>query len=153
MALNLKSLLFVSLFIALVAAPIAEATVLFPIRLLQINGAVFCTPTGNNIGVNGTLSPPFPNATVRLQCGPGNVVANAITNPLGVFSTIVLFPLNLNLSSLLNICTLVVVTPLSNCNSTLPPVGLVSPIQLNGSIIIGPVNITIIIPTRFQILR
>ena len=56
MALNLKSLLFVSLFIALVAAPIAEAT--DPIRLLQIQGSVFCTPNGNMLG-NGTATPPF----------------------------------------------------------------------------------------------
>ncbi|KAI9194564.1 hypothetical protein LWI28_007162 [Acer negundo] len=57
MALNLKSLLFVSLVTALVAAPIAEATV--RIRLLQLQGSVFCTP-GGNILVNGTATPVFP---------------------------------------------------------------------------------------------
>ncbi|KAI9195057.1 hypothetical protein LWI28_011825 [Acer negundo] len=53
MPLNLKSLLFVSLVTALVAAPIAE------IRLLQLQGSVFCTPDGN-ILVNGTATPVFP---------------------------------------------------------------------------------------------
>ncbi|KAI9195935.1 hypothetical protein LWI28_019559 [Acer negundo] len=153
MALNLKSLLFVSLFTALVAAPIAEATV--SIRLLQLQGSVFCTPDGN-ILVNGTATPVFPNAVVQLRCGAGNVVVSAITNGAGVFSNIGLFPLNLSLSTLLSTCNLVVNTPLSNCNSMLPSVGrLQSPIQFNGTILLGPLNtlnITIVSPVRFQLV-
>ncbi|KAK3189572.1 hypothetical protein Dsin_029133 [Dipteronia sinensis] len=143
MALNLKSLLFVSLFIALVAAPIAEAT--FPIRLVQINGTVFCTPNGTI--VTGT-TPPFPLAQVQLRCGLLTVVS-AITNSAGVFSSIGLFPLQLSLSALLSTCNLRVNTPLSFCNSTLSPVGrLQSPIQFTGSIQTGLVNITIVGPSQ-----
>ncbi|KAI9193934.1 hypothetical protein LWI28_001465 [Acer negundo] len=65
-------------------------------------------------------------------------------------------PSNLSLSALLSTCNLVVNTPLSNCNSTLPSVGrLQSPIQFNGTILLGPLdilNITIVSPVRFRLV-
>ncbi|KAH7573556.1 hypothetical protein JRO89_XS03G0170800 [Xanthoceras sorbifolium] len=100
MALSLKSLLFVSLFIAAMTAPIAEAQlglVSGLLGLIRIQGTVFCTPNGN-MDANGTATPVFPNALVQLQCGAGNVVSSATTNGLAVN------------------------TPLSNCNSKLPAV-------------------------------
>ncbi|KAK3189688.1 hypothetical protein Dsin_029249 [Dipteronia sinensis] len=155
MALNLKSLLFVSLFIALVAAPIVEAT--FPIRLVRIQGTVFCTTNGTI--VNGTApAPVFPLALVRLRCGGVLTVATAITNLNGVFLGTGLFPINYSLSTLLSTCVLRVETPLSICNSTLPSVGrLQAAIQFNGTILTGPfnlINITIVSPAplAFQLV-
>ncbi|KAI9195318.1 hypothetical protein LWI28_013729 [Acer negundo] len=154
MALNLKSLLFVSLFIALVAAPIAEAQlglISGLLGLIRIQGTVFCTSNGN-MGVNGTETPVFPNALVQLQCGAGNVVSSATTNGSGVFS-IVLDPLQFILSSLLTNCNLVVNTPLSNCNSKLPSVGcLLSSLQFIGNTLLGLLNVANIVPSGFQFL-
>ncbi|KAK3189583.1 hypothetical protein Dsin_029144 [Dipteronia sinensis] len=96
------------------------------------------------------------DALVQLPCGAGNVVSIAITNRSGVFSNIAVFPLNLNLSSLLSNCNLVVNMPLSNCNSTLPSVGRRQlPLQFIGNTLLGPfniLNITIVGPVRFQLL-
>ncbi|TXG71723.1 hypothetical protein EZV62_000302 [Acer yangbiense] len=154
MALNLKSLLFVSLFIALVAAPIAEATV--PIRLIQIQGSVFCNLNGTML-VNGIASPPFSNALVQLRCGPANLIVSfAITDRDGVFSNLAVFPRNLSLTSLLSTCNLLVNTPLSRCNSTLPSVGrLRSPIRFIGNVTLGLnniLNVTIVGPVGFTLV-
>ncbi|KAK2645689.1 hypothetical protein Ddye_020884 [Dipteronia dyeriana] len=151
MALNLKSLLFVSLFIALMVTPIAEAQlglVSGLLGLIRIQGTLFCTSNGN-IGVNGTSTPVFPNALVQLQCGAGNVVSSATTNGSGVFS-IVLDPLQVILSSLLANCNLVVNTPLSSCNSTLPSVGVLqSSLQFIGNTLLGLLNVVNIGPSGF----
>ncbi|KAK0608143.1 hypothetical protein LWI29_026145 [Acer saccharum] len=154
MALNLKSLLFVSLFVALMTAPIAEAQlglISGLLGLIRIQGTVFCTSNGN-MGVNGTATPVFPNALVQLQCGAGNVVSSATTNGSGVFS-IVLDPLQFILSSLLTNCNLVVNTLLSNCNSKLPSVGgLLSSLQFVGNTLLGLLNVANIVPSGFQFL-
>lgn len=60
----LKSLLFVSLLVAVGAAPVAEAQFgsiigsLF--SLIRIQGKLFCTENGG-VGVNGTATPVFPS--------------------------------------------------------------------------------------------
>ncbi|PON62027.1 Phylloplanin [Parasponia andersonii] len=108
--------------------------------LINIQGTVFCTVNGR-IGVNGTSTPVFPNALVQLQCN-GNVVSSATTSNSGVFS-IFLNPLQFLLSSLLSDCKLVVNTPLSSCNASLPSTGvLVSLIQILGNTVSGLLNIT-----------
>ncbi|KAK3005356.1 hypothetical protein RJ639_015873 [Escallonia herrerae] len=90
------------------------------------------------------------DALVQLGCG-GPVVANAATNRSGFFS-IVLNPSPFPLSNVLSRCNLVVNTPLSTCNATLPAVGrLLSPLQLVGSTLIGLLNVTNLIPAGFQL--
>ena len=99
----------------------------------------------------------FSDALVQLRCGPANlVVSAAVTNRDGVFSNIGLFPPTFSLTTLLSTCNLVVNTPLSICNPTLPSVGrLRSPIQFIGNIQLGPfniLNITIVGPIRFALV-
>ncbi|CAI9765856.1 unnamed protein product [Fraxinus pennsylvanica] len=96
------------------ATSIADAQILGLNVTLNLNGTVNCT-------LNSTIGgPPFPNATVQLQCPPGINITTAITNSLGQFNLNVSVPRIL--PSLLN-CSLVVLTPLANCNASLPPVG------------------------------
>ncbi|KAK1591374.1 hypothetical protein Q3G72_006674 [Acer saccharum] len=109
------------------------------------------------VSVNSVFYPVpviYSNALVQLQSGAGNVVSIAITNRSGVFSNIAVFPLNLNLSSLLSNCNLVVNTPLSQLQ--LPSVGrLQLPLQFIRNTLLGPfniLNITIVGPLRFQLL-
>uniref|UniRef100_A0A5B7BLH4 Putative Pollen Ole e 1 allergen and extensin family protein n=1 Tax=Davidia involucrata TaxID=16924 RepID=A0A5B7BLH4_DAVIN len=150
----LKSPLFVLLLVAAMAIPKAEAQLGLLnglLGLIRIQGTLFCTVNGN-MGVNGTATPVFPNALVKLQCGAGNVVSSATTNGSGIFS-IVLDPLQFLLSSLLSNCNLVVNTPLSTCNANLPSVGgLLSSLQLIGNTVQGLLNIANIIPAGFQFL-
>ncbi|KAJ9699607.1 hypothetical protein PVL29_005465 [Vitis rotundifolia] len=147
----LKSLLFVSLLVAVAAAPVAEAQLGSIFNLIRIQGNLFCTANGN-MGVNGTATPVFPNAPVQLQCGAGNVISSATTDSAGLFS-ILLDPLQFLLSSLLTNCNLVVNTPLSTCNSGLPSSGaLLSPLRLIGNTLQGPLHITNIIPAAFVFL-
>ncbi|EXB74761.1 hypothetical protein L484_023503 [Morus notabilis] len=150
-----KSLVFVMcmLVAAIVAAPMAEAQLGNIIgnllSLVNIQGIVYCTANGR-IGVNGTSTPVFPNALVQLQCGNGNVVSSTTTNGSGLFS-ILMDPLKLILSTLLQDCKLVVATPLSNCNAGLPSDGsLISPLKLLGNIVSGLLNITNIGPSGFN---
>ncbi|XP_077239907.1 phylloplanin-like [Tasmannia lanceolata] len=127
-----KSLLFLSLFLVGVAVPMAQAQLGGLgglLGLINISGTVFCTANGN-MGTNGQATPAFSNALVQLQCGASKtVVSSATTNGSGVFS-ILLDPITMLLSSLLNNCNLVVNTPLSSCNSALPSTGILqSPLQ------------------------
>ncbi|KAH6769677.1 Pollen Ole e 1 allergen and extensin family protein [Perilla frutescens var. hirtella] len=156
-----KSLLLLSLLIACIALPFAQAQLglggiggiigglLNPILgLLKIQGILYCTPTGN-LGVNATTTPVFPNALVQLQCG-GNVVSSTTTDGSGLFS-ILLDPVNFLLSTILSGCKLVVNTPLASCNASLPSVGsLVSDLQFVGNTLIGLLNIGNLIPMGFQ---
>ncbi|KAG6597529.1 hypothetical protein SDJN02_10169 [Cucurbita argyrosperma subsp. argyrosperma] len=151
--MGLKSVLFVFVMVAAMGAPlmVVEAqlgSIGSLLSLTRIQGTVFCTANGN-IGTNGTATPAFPNAAVQLQCGNGNVVSTATTNSAGVFS-ILLDPLQLLLSSVTSNCSVVVNTPLSSCNATLPSVGnLVSALNLVGMTFQGLLRITNIIPTGF----
>ncbi|CAA0834217.1 Pollen Ole e 1 allergen and extensin family protein [Striga hermonthica] len=149
----LKSVIVVSLLLACIAMPLAEAQLLGGLLqplfgLLRVQGIVYCTPNGN-IGVNGTSTPVFPNASVQLQCG-GNVVSTATTNGSGVFS-ILLDPISFVLSTLLSGCRVAVNTPLASCNTNLPSVGgLISNLQFIGNTLVGLLNIGNIIPSGFQ---
>ncbi|XP_022973793.1 phylloplanin-like [Cucurbita maxima] len=151
--MGLKSVLFVLVMAAAMGAPlmVAEAqlgSIGSLLSLTRIQGTVFCTADGN-IGANGTATPIFPNAAVQLQCGNGNVVSTATTNSAGMF-LILLNPLQFLLSSLTSNCSVLVNTPLSSCNATLPSVGnLVSGLNFAGTILQGLLSITNIIPRGF----
>ncbi|XP_047325751.1 phylloplanin-like [Impatiens glandulifera] len=100
---------------------------------LNITGSVFCSLNGSSGVVNASV-PPFPNATVQLECGSGNVLASTTTNSAGSFSIIV--SLITYVVNIFSGCKIVVPTPLSSCNASLPSTGsLFSPLQK-----IGPDN-------------
>ncbi|KAM4128912.1 hypothetical protein ACJW30_02G204500 [Castanea mollissima] len=131
----LKLVLFVSVLAAALALPIAKATLganvtirAFPSRFSQnLLRLVQCTMTTHI------------NAQVQLQCGAGNVVATTTTNATGVFS-FSLDAIRLSLSATLGLsaCDLVVITPLSTCNSTLPALGVLeSDIQFVATSVVG----------------
>ncbi|KAG5632947.1 hypothetical protein H5410_004664 [Solanum commersonii] len=125
---------------ALIATPVAVAQLggllgglLGP---LSIDGVLFCSLNGKIDVLNGATTPIFPNASVQLRCGAGNVVSSTTTNGSGAFS-LELNPVQ-NILSLLANCNVVVTTPLSTCNASLPSVGfLQSPLQLLGKTIGG----------------
>lgn len=90
------------------------------------------------------------DALVQLQCN-GNVVSSATTNASGV--SIVLDPLQYVLSSLLTNCSLVVSTPLANCNAKLPAAGgLIVSLQFIGNTLLGLLNAANTIPAGFQFI-
>ncbi|XP_075086471.1 phylloplanin-like [Nicotiana tabacum] len=134
---------------ALIATPIAVAQLVS----IRIGGVVFCSVNGNLDVINGLPTQVFPNASVQLQCGARNVVSITTTNGSGVFS-LVLDPLVNTLPLLLSNCSLVVATPLSTCNASLPAEGLLqSPLQLVNTIIgsIGLRPSVILGPTGFRL--
>ncbi|XP_058076562.1 phylloplanin-like [Magnolia sinica] len=147
----LKSLLFGSLLLVGVAAPLAVAQLGGLGNLLggliNIRGTIFCTVNGN---ANGTSTPVFPNAQVQLQCG-NTVTSSTTTNSAGLF-TMLLDPLTTLLSSLLNDCKLVVNTPLSTCNAMLPTGLLQSPLQFLGKTLQGILGILNVGPAGFSLI-
>ncbi|KAL3505713.1 hypothetical protein ACH5RR_031095 [Cinchona calisaya] len=153
-----RSILLVSLMVVgIMAIPIAEAQLGLGgligglLGSINVKGVVFCTLDGN-IGINGTSTPIFPNALVQLQCGNGNVVTTTTTNSAGIFS-FALDPLQNILSSLITSCGVVVKTPLSTCNVSLPSIGgLQSPLQYVGNTILGLLNIANLIPSGFRLI-
>ncbi|KAI4345401.1 hypothetical protein L6164_012529 [Bauhinia variegata] len=115
--------------------------------MILIKGNVECSESGN-VTRDGTPAPPFPNADVQLQCG-GKMVSNTTTDDAGDFE-IRLDPLQFITYSLLTGCQLVVTSPLSHCDATLPPVGgLVSTLQLMSSTVIGDLQIANLVPSGF----
>ncbi|XP_047319138.1 phylloplanin-like [Impatiens glandulifera] len=108
---------------------------------LNITGSVACSLNGS-FGVGNASVPPFPNATVQLECGSGNVLASTTTNSSGSFSIIV-NPFT-NLVNILSGCKIAVPTPLSSCNASLPSTGsLFFPLQQIGpNIVNGILNVT-----------
>ncbi|XP_047326618.1 phylloplanin-like [Impatiens glandulifera] len=116
-------------------------------QTVNITGSVACSLNGS-FGVGNASVPPFPNATVQLECGSGNVLASTTTNSSGSFSIIV--NLFTNFFNLLSGCKIAVPTPLSSCNASLPSTGsLFIPFQEVGpNIVNGIFNVT----NRFQFL-
>ncbi|KAK4797613.1 hypothetical protein SAY86_029939 [Trapa natans] len=144
-----KLSLVMSLMVVTVAMTNLKADAQF-LRLVSINGVLFCSANGS---VTGSPTPVFINATVQLQCVPGTVVSTSVTNGSGAFSFL-LNPLQLLLSTLLGTCRLRVATPLTACNATLSPTGvLTSALQLSGNIIAGLVNITQLVPSGFHLVN
>ncbi|KAJ0602910.1 putative phylloplanin [Helianthus annuus] len=149
----MKSITLITVLVVVLAATQAKAQRLPAIRLFNITGNVFCSVNGS-IAVNGTgiIPPPFPNALVQLSCN-GILRGLAITNRAGTFN-IVVSPIQVSLNNLLSSCRLVVATPLSNCNVTLPSNGtLQAPIQLAGTTVIGLlINITQFVAGVFRLI-
>ncbi|KAM3358492.1 phylloplanin [Capsicum galapagoense] len=149
-------LFLIFLLAALIATPVALAQLggLLGglLGLIHVDGVLYCSLNRKIDVINGLNTPSFPNASVQLQCGAGNVVSDTTTNGSGVFS-FVLDPLQNILSSLLSDCSLVVTTPLSTCNASLPSVGLLkSHLQLVGNTVSGGLlRIVNLIPAGFQL--
>ncbi|XP_014498961.1 uncharacterized protein LOC106760037 [Vigna radiata var. radiata] len=140
------------LLIAAMAIPQTKAQLGFLSGLLgsvsNIQGTVFCT-SKDNVSVKGPSNPVFPDAEVQLVCG-GKEFSKARTNDDGKFS-IMMDPLLLDISSLVNGCNLVVGTPLSNCNTKLPSSGnLVSNLNFVGINRVATQTIAKIIPSGFH---
>ncbi|KAG6535647.1 phylloplanin-like [Zingiber officinale] len=144
-----------ALLIVTVAAPPAAAQLLGGlISNILISGTVPCTT--DTTAITPTTSV-FPNATVLLQCGQ-SIIASTVTNSNGAFSILTgTNPLTQLLSSLLEVCKLVVPTPLSACSPMLPSTGfLQSPLQLLsnngflGGILGGITNLT---PSVFKLVQ
>ncbi|KAI7743440.1 hypothetical protein M8C21_011291, partial [Ambrosia artemisiifolia] len=124
----MKSFILISLLVVVLIATQADAQQL----RANISGIVTCSVNGS---VNGT-APPFANATVQLTCG-GNVIASAMTNQQGRFN-ISVSPVLVSLNNILSTCRVVVPTPLSSCNATLPSTGgIQSALQLVGITVQG----------------
>ncbi|TMW80995.1 hypothetical protein EJD97_012939 [Solanum chilense] len=142
---------------ALIATPVAVAQLggllgglLAP---TSIEGVLFCSLNGKIDVLNGATTPIFPNASVQLRCGAGNVVSSTTTNGSGAFS-LVTSPVQNLLSSLLSDCNIVVTTPLSTCNATLPSVGfLQAPLQIVGKTAGGLLNIVNVVTGAFQLIN
>ncbi|KAK4713877.1 hypothetical protein R3W88_019784 [Solanum pinnatisectum] len=141
-----SSKIFLIFFLAaLIATPVVVAQLggllgglLAPIN---VDGVLFCSINGKIDVLNGATTPIFPNASVQLRCGAGNVVSSTTTNGSGAFS-LVLNPVQNILSSLLSNCNIVVTTPLSTCNASLPSAGVLqSPLQIVGRTAGGLVNL------------
>ncbi|XP_015066296.1 phylloplanin-like [Solanum pennellii] len=119
----------------------------------SIEGVLFCSLNGKIDVLNGATTPIFPNASVQLRCGSGNVVSSTTTNGSGAFS-LVTSPVQSLLSSLLSDCNIVVTTPLSTCNATLPSVGVLqAPLQIVGKTAGGLLNIVNVVTGAFQLIN
>ncbi|KAJ6794475.1 phylloplanin [Iris pallida] len=146
-----KTLLFAAVFVAALAAPVAQAQLL-GLGKLNISGTVHCSVNASS----ATTASVFPNASVQLQCG-SDVVASTTTDSNGAFDLSLNFVTSL-LSTILGGCTLVVTTPLSTCDASLPSVGILqSALQLLGGVV-GLVDgllgsITSLIPTGFSLIQ
>ncbi|KAK1407016.1 hypothetical protein QVD17_38626 [Tagetes erecta] len=118
----MKSIILITVLIVVLAATQVVAQTLADPEI-DISGTVPCSVTGS-IAVNGTnRPPPFPNAVVQLSCD-GSVRATAITNETGAFTmTVSRNQVPNDLNALLSSCMVVVATPLSTCDPTLPSTG------------------------------
>ncbi|XP_075086466.1 phylloplanin-like [Nicotiana tabacum] len=111
--------------IFLLAALIATPVVVAQLGSIRISGVVFCSVNGTLDVINGLTPKIFLNAPVQLRCGARNVISSTITNRSGVISLVMDSHVN-TLPLLLINCLLVVATPLSTCNASLPSVGLLA---------------------------
>ncbi|XP_010921657.1 phylloplanin [Elaeis guineensis] len=143
----LRTFLFAVVLLAGLCAPVAQAQ----LGRILISGIVPCS---NSTKTSTATTPVFPNALVQLQCG-GSVVSSATTDDNGVF-TMVLNLVTTLLSTLLSGCKLVVGTPLSTCDASLPSDGfLQSALQfITGGLLSGVLGgIFNIIPAGFNLVH
>ncbi|KAI3461270.1 hypothetical protein Pfo_017933 [Paulownia fortunei] len=111
----LKTILIV-LFVAIMATSIAEAQ--NPIGIVQFIMTHLCSLSAG--------------ATVQVACSAdviANAPVNATTNSNGVYLVVLIPRPNATVNSIVSNCRLFVLTPLSNCNPTLPSASLVSNLQ------------------------
>ncbi|GFP92274.1 hypothetical protein PHJA_001371500 [Phtheirospermum japonicum] len=136
-------------FVAIMAISFAEAQ--SQLGIVHVNGTLYCTANGSP-GANGNATPVFPNASVQVVCSP-NVVpttpANATTDANGVYRVVLVPWSNATADSVVSACRLFVLTPLSNCNPTLPSAGLVSNIQFVRSVFFSFLRVTYFVATGF----
>ncbi|KAF1002512.1 hypothetical protein AG4045_016230 [Apium graveolens] len=93
-------------------------------------GNIYCTINGST-GASGAATPVFPGALVQLVCvNSTSPTLTATTKADGTFTIQTYNPIPSD-------CKVVVVTPLSTCNSSLPATGgLVSSLRTVGSIVL-----------------
>ncbi|CAH2053497.1 unnamed protein product [Thlaspi arvense] len=137
-----------------VVSPMANAQlpglggILGLLNIVRIDGLVSCSLNGSVSTSNATsLPPPFPNATVAIQC-LGQTVGTGTTNTAGIVSLnglLTSIPLLLS-----NGCRAVLTTPLSSCNASLPNVNLTAPITLVGTTFNEGINIITFIIGAFN---
>ncbi|KAL8263690.1 hypothetical protein R6Q59_021820 [Mikania micrantha] len=136
----MKSINLISVLVVVVVATQAKAKL---VNVININANVSCSLNASVVvnGTTPTLSP-FPYALTNVVCN-GIVRATGITNQNGELD-IVLSPFLVDLNTLLSSCRLVVVTPLSTCDPTLPSVrgALQAPLQFVGNFIFLLLSIT-----------
>ncbi|KAI3459263.1 hypothetical protein Pfo_015926 [Paulownia fortunei] len=151
----LKSLVLVGLVVAAIAGQMVEAQFggnpnEINFNLLGVQVTLYCTPDGN-MGIFGVATPPFKGANVQLQCGNNEIIANATTNSFGISYLVTnpvpvlpFFPPQSN-------CKLVVNTRLSNCNATLPSIGVLeSALGFVGTYLLGNMKVANFAPTGFH---
>ncbi|KAF8095446.1 hypothetical protein N665_0332s0028 [Sinapis alba] len=121
--------------------------------IFNIQGLLMCSITGTVSTNNATSVPPFPNAGIVLQCA-GQNVSSTTTNANGVFSIPTLGAL-FSPSTLLNSgCRIIVTTPLTACNVSLPAAGLLmAPLSLVGTAAGDGLNIFSLVPGLFSLVR
>ncbi|XP_071691903.1 phylloplanin-like [Rutidosis leptorrhynchoides] len=146
----MKSVVLVTLLIFVIAATQIEAQ-LGLLSVINVAGNLFCSLNGNAVANATTPTPAFQNALVQVSCG-GNVIASALTNQQGQYNIVLNSPVQA-LSALLSNCNLVVATPLSSCNASLPSLGnLQSPLVFLGNTLRGLLNIVNLVPTVFTLI-
>ncbi|CAF2154551.1 hypothetical protein BRARA_K01149 [Brassica rapa] len=121
-------------------------------NIFNIQGLLMCSVTGTVSTNNATAVPPFPNAGIVFQC-TGQNVSSTTTNANGVFS-IPTIGLPFSPSTLLSSgCRLVVTTPLTACNVSLPAAGLLmAPLSLVGTAAGDGLNIFSLVPGAFGLV-
>ncbi|XP_013633116.1 PREDICTED: phylloplanin-like [Brassica oleracea var. oleracea] len=114
--------------------------------IFNIQGLLMCSVTGTVSTNNTTAVPPFPN-------NAGQNVSSTTTNAYGVFS-IPTIGLPFSPSTLLSSgCRLVVTTPLTACNVSLPAAGLLmAPLSLVGIAAGDGLNIFSLVPSVFGLV-
>ncbi|KAG8387469.1 hypothetical protein BUALT_Bualt02G0024500 [Buddleja alternifolia] len=123
--------LFICIFVAIMATSIAEAQELA--GTVYVNGTLYCTANGDPGPIRNT-TPIFANAAMQVNCS-GDVISNspatATTNAIGAYRVVLTPRPTATVDSIVSNCRLFVLTPLSNCNPTLPSAGLVSNLRFD----------------------
>ncbi|XP_056844611.1 phylloplanin-like [Raphanus sativus] len=121
--------------------------------IFNIQGLLRCSVTGT-VSTNNVTSvpPPFPNAGIVLQCA-GQNVSSTTTNANGVFSLPTMGTI-FSPSTLLNSgCRIIVTTPLTSCNASLPAGGLLmAPLALLGATSSNGLSILDLVPGLFSVV-
>ncbi|KAJ0728662.1 putative phylloplanin [Helianthus annuus] len=144
----MKFIILITVFIVVLGASQTKAQ-LPPISLnrdglINVSGIIYCS-VNSTIVVNGSNpTPTFPNALVLLVCGE-NLIGSTMTNGIGAFN-ITLRGSPLLVTTLLSSCKVVLATPPSNCNATLPAKPLQASLGYVGSNIVGLSKVTTLTP-------
>nr|XP_043625981.1 uncharacterized protein LOC122597455 [Erigeron canadensis] len=130
--MGMKSIIFLLITLlvgVLFVAPQANAQS----SLIRITGTVFCSLTGAPLLNTTTPTPAFASAVVQLTMLGIPIGAPVTTDSLGQFSIGLVPSVVTSITNLASGATVVVLTPLTACDSTLPPNSFlqsVSPLRL-----------------------